>query len=212
MLDLTGAEVLSSGAYRTCFVHPDDASLCVKVIHERGHARLTRDKRPWRHAPLDPNRRELLGYARIAELGEAARRWFVPVHGMIDTSRGPGLVVERLGVDVTQLSMKEWLAEPAAYPEVDRDEVLARLDDYAAVCLAAGLHGSALGRENIALIPHGEGGLRLIAFDVKVTESKTLLPFIGDLPAARRRRIRRRAETLRRLVTGISPHSGPSNE
>lgn len=103
VLDLTNAVLIGKGTHKKCFVHPQDALLCVKVAYnELG----TRD--------LNREVNYLCSHYRRKHVSTILPRF----HGVVQTNLGRGYVVERLqNADGTScLSLQDWLetAEPNA--------------------------------------------------------------------------------------------------
>ena len=81
-LSLAGAEPFAMGSKRHCYVHPHDASLCVKVLSraddERGHAE---------------QRKELEDYLLLGERGSETLFDRIPaIVGIVTTDLGDGIV------------------------------------------------------------------------------------------------------------------------
>jgi hypothetical protein len=87
IISLSACPPLARGAYRTCFIHPHDERLCIKVPHDRraGHPGYE-----------DPNAREMAEYERLKKLGAPVHRYGPEMFGIVATDLGPGLCVERL--------------------------------------------------------------------------------------------------------------------
>lgn len=114
VIDLNEAHFLRRGGRRDCYLHPCDATLCIKVERDRGpsprawHQRLER----WRLTRLsgdELNRREWRAYRRFG----AVLAPYVPrYHGLVRTSLGPGLAValvrDRDGTPSPRLN--DWLS------------------------------------------------------------------------------------------------------
>ena len=101
MMMLKGQELVGKGSHRAVYRHPDDESLCVKVMIQdwrvaqrrlRAHwfVRMCRPK--WYfHENLTEYR-----YAKKAErrLGEKAWSLIPKIHGLVDSDLGEGMVVD----------------------------------------------------------------------------------------------------------------------
>lgn len=100
MIDLTGRQPFASGSNRHCFVHPDDPTICLKVIIpeniERRFQRQPLMKKLLGRQRLDDNRQELVGHdqraiRRLVERGEEARlsQHLPGFFGVVTTTLGP---------------------------------------------------------------------------------------------------------------------------
>jgi hypothetical protein len=100
-LQLTDDLIFALGGRRVCYVHPHDASRCVKVFGVNGDPRERRRKAVWykRCRPLywfDDNRREWSAFRELMRHDEAIWTHFPRCYGLIDTSMGLGIVTELL--------------------------------------------------------------------------------------------------------------------
>lgn len=102
MIDLSHSEPFASGGNRFCFRHPENPTLCVKVMRPGRTAELlarARWYKRWRGEDyFDDNLRELEGYAQRAlqrddeALWQHLPRWY----GIQETSLGPGAVTDMI--------------------------------------------------------------------------------------------------------------------
>lgn len=78
MIEIDTHALIGKGLHRECYVHPDDSSLCIKVVVSGN---------------IDENRREAAYYARLARRGVS---WdMLPrFHGLEQTSLGEGAVFD----------------------------------------------------------------------------------------------------------------------
>ena len=98
MLTLAGREPFAIGGTRRCFVHPDDESLCVKVLRpDRTPSARLAGARGWRRLKglrgFDDQRKEVKAYR---QLPRSRIDWtHVPrYHGTVPTDQGIGVVTE----------------------------------------------------------------------------------------------------------------------
>ena len=98
MLTLAGREPFAIGGTRRCFVHPDDESLCVKVLRpDRTPSARLAGARGWRRLKglrgFDDQRKEVKAYR---QLRQSRIDWtHVPrYHGTVPTDQGIGVVTE----------------------------------------------------------------------------------------------------------------------
>lgn len=105
MLTLAGREPFAIGGTRRCFVHPDDESLCVKVLRpDRTPSARLAGARGWRRLKglrgFDDQRKEVKAYRQLRRCGDSSPRprtdWtHVPrYHGTVPTDQGVGVVTE----------------------------------------------------------------------------------------------------------------------
>ena len=88
-LQLSPHDFVAEGADRKCFRHPDDASLCIKVLHP--------DTEPGRF------RREIRYYSSLQRRGVDFRH-LTPCRGMIETSLGKGAIFDLVLDDDARIS------------------------------------------------------------------------------------------------------------
>jgi hypothetical protein len=88
-LQLSAKYFVAEGTYRKCFRHPDDESLCIKVLHP--------DTESGRF------KREIRYYSRLQRRGVDFRH-LTPCHGMIDTSLGKGAIFDLVRDDDARIS------------------------------------------------------------------------------------------------------------
>ncbi len=83
VLSLAGAEPFAKGGYRHCYVHPDDADLCVKVVSR------TDDRRCYAAQQMD-----IEDYAALRKRGPETVFDRIPeIKGVVDTDLGVGIVM-----------------------------------------------------------------------------------------------------------------------
>lgn len=106
MLDLTNAKLIGKGTHKKCFVHPQDASRCVKVAYN------------------DLGKRDL--HREVNYLCSRYRRTHSSTilprfYGVVQTSLGRGYIVDYLqNADGTPcLSLKDWLENPQPNAQLD---------------------------------------------------------------------------------------------
>ena len=106
VLDLSGAVLIGKGTHKKCFVHPQDATRCVKVAYnELGKRDLNREVK------------YLSGRYRRTHVSTILPRFY----GTVQTSLGEGYVVDFLkNADGTPcLSLKMWLETLVPNPQLD---------------------------------------------------------------------------------------------
>jgi hypothetical protein len=198
-LDLNNLRPIAAGNDRLVYQHPHEASLLVKVVNGAEWDAYMRSKplRRWRKR----FQREGAYRNHIAELAEyaaaenaAAGRWKVPmarVHGMVQTSHGLGLLVEKitdgqggLAPTVEQIVRQKGL-----------DEALARELDYFFDALAD--HHIILNdvsARNVVVGENADGETGLYLIDG--FGSKQAIPVFAWSKSANRHRIQRKYQRM----------------
>ena len=88
-LQLSPQYFVAEGTDRKCFRHPDDASLCIKVLHPDSES--------------DRFKREIRYYARLQRRGVDFRH-LTPCRGMIETSLGKAAIFDLVLDDDARIS------------------------------------------------------------------------------------------------------------
>ena len=99
VVDLPDTAVLNRGHHRTCFVHPLDPTKCIKV--------------PLPGGTLDQSLVEQDYYRHLARR-RVPLEHLAACHGWVDTSRGPGLIFDRIeyadGADPSSVNLERAIA------------------------------------------------------------------------------------------------------
>jgi hypothetical protein len=202
MIELKSREPFASGSFRDCFVHPDDPSRCIKIVHVRyGENRVGRVERLLGQRMVDANLRECLEYRRLAAAGVLLDRYFPLFHGPVMTDLGRGMCFERLlGSDgrppLALASILQGEGPADLDPEFVLDEVMA----FAGFCQRHAILASCDEVGNIGFLREGSG-FRLVAYDLKYRVNKELLPLSSLFAAFRRRKVERRFMRLFELLS-----------
>lgn len=116
MLLLSKAKPIGVGGHRNVYVHPDNPTLCVKVLHEPWQEINRRLNDPFRLVRprwhYDENRSELRELLRLKRrLGPLHGIHFPEPYGLVETDLDEGLVVERVfdNDGQTSLTLKNYL-------------------------------------------------------------------------------------------------------
>jgi len=199
---LAGLIPMSRGSFRACYVDPREAGRCIKVMldggenHRRGIVDRLLGMRD-RH----PNLREWDEYRRLRARGVPLDRYFPAIHGIVDTDRGPGLVVDLLrGSDGSApVSVLDYMN--GNRPEgLTSEAVLTEFSLFAAFCINYGIFASCDEPGNVGFLRDGDG-YRFVSYDLKLRRNKEFIPISTLLPAVRRRKVARRfAATLRHVA------------
>jgi hypothetical protein len=213
-LDLTNLRPIAAGNDRLVYQHPHEASLLVKVVDRNEWDVYMRSKalRRWRKR----FQREGAYRNHIAELAEyaaaqnaAAGRWKVPmarVLGMVQTSHGLGLLVEKItdGQDGLAPTVEQIVRDKGL------DESLARELDYFFDALADHhiiLNDVSARNVVVGANADGEKGLYLIdGFG-----SKQAIPVFAWSKALNRRRIQRKYQAMLTKLRARSRAAGANN-
>jgi hypothetical protein len=101
LLSLESEKPFATGGLRDVFIHPGDASLCIKVWRKDRTPQQLKAKKPlhrrWRKttASFDENLHDWRCLQRMEQLNDDEIWKYIPrCHGFIATDRGKGLVVE----------------------------------------------------------------------------------------------------------------------
>ncbi|MAA97976.1 MAG: hypothetical protein CMN87_06345 [Stappia sp.] len=201
MIELKGVEPFSSGSFRDCFVHPDDPSRCIKVVHLRsGASRIGRVERLLGRRMVDANLREFREYRRLAANGVSLERYFPRLHGPVATDLGRGLCFDRLvGIDGRPPLALATILQGEGPEDLDAEFVLREVMDFAGFCRRHAILASCDEIGNIGFLREDEG-FRLVAYDLKYRVNKELLPLSTLFEGFRRRKVERRFARLFRFI------------
>lgn len=197
VVDLSEVRFIGRGWKRDCYLHPDDATLCIKVSKD-GPPRPGRSWRKrlmrWRLARDTGdvlNRREWEAYRRYGAILAA----YVPrYHGFVPTSRGPGLAIdlvrERDGAPSPELGA--WLARSS--PE-ERDALLPRFRGLFDLLEREKIWLMDLNFRNFLVQDTGSGTARPWLIDLKrLADNKEVFQPAGWSERLRHRKLARRIE------------------
>ncbi|ESR22825.1 YrbL family protein [Lutibaculum baratangense] len=197
MLRLRSADLISSGAFRSCYRHPEDPKLCVKIARPRAAAgRAGHLDRLFRRRMAGANERECREYGRLSSAGVPLSRYFPAVHGFVETDLGRGLCLDLVEGSDGQgpLSLTDIMAG-RIWPDLDAEFVLDEVRQFGRFCERYGILASCDEPSNIGFVREG-AGFRLVAYDLKLRPNKELIPISTLFLAQRRRKIARRFDRL----------------
>lgn len=198
---LTPDLLLGSGSNRSCYMHPDDPDRIIKVQKpwDEGTWRLRRRRikkalMPWL-ADFSSNREEAGFYLKsLCRLGEAFYRYAPRCYGAVPTTKGPGLVFERIRDHAGNYS--ETLKSFVGTHPGEIEYSLFLLDDLLYDLLESGINLLDWSTPNLLVKRDPVGGDRLVVIDWKSPNSPN-----DDLPLtllsarlARRKMIRHAKE------------------
>jgi len=195
MIVLSDTQPVSSGTFRDSYVHPQHSDRCIKVMHAKGLA-LERAGRKWwltgRRIAASPHDRELKTLQQLKSSGGLNSGYFPKFYGEVKTDLGRGLCFEWVsGDDGSEfIRLREWLAYPRRYPQLPTEVVEMQVRKFMEFCIEHDLLSTATRTENIGFVRRG-GEYKLISFDVKYKEERSLIPRSRLFPAFRKQKIRR---------------------
>ncbi len=119
MIHLSKCSPFAIGGRRICYLHPDDDTLCIKILRKDKLPKDLKRADPWwkqlRSASIyDENINDLKNHIKMVARSESQLVEHIPkVHGIIPTDLGAGLVVEliRDADGSISLSLKEYIAK-----------------------------------------------------------------------------------------------------
>ncbi len=201
MIDLSDQQPFASGSNRHCFRHPDDPTLCLKVVRpeniEARYRRQHRLKRLLGKARLDDNQQELRAHRQRALIGlpeQTAWAHLPRFFGQTDTTLGTA-------------NVSEFLAAPDGHPAETLEHYLQRCGLDPAIQAAidrfcAWLRSTGILTRN--LLPHNlviaERNGQPELFLVDGLGAPTIPDALARLPAWRRRYVDRRIRRLHKRV------------
>lgn len=202
-----GLEVLARGANRLCARDPMNPAHCLKFElpgPERTRAGIRARIRRWlgrRFPSRGDNGVELRAWQRLQRLhGDALEGRFAASHAVVPTRWGPALRCDCVLLDdgTPAPSLHRTLFGGSGAALAPR--LLAAVDDFEGFLLARGIPLFDLNAGNFVVVPT-DTGVRLVCVDAKSTVSgKEIIPVSRWIPWLRRRKVRRRAERLRRRI------------
>lgn len=212
-VSLRDAEPLDEGRFRRVFVHPADATKCIKIDRINSS---TASRSPLRFGKKDlsGNEREIQQYKRFIADKVPYERYFPRYYGVIDTDLGPGLCVELLkGTDSKPPMMLERCINMGMLEDKNfADYAIEEYEKFALFCEQYSILTASAGFENVGIVTV-DGATKLVSFDVKSTTSKQLIPladWFNTLKKARvRRRFAKRLAMLRTAAASGVQQSGP---
>lgn len=187
IISLSACPPLARGTHRSCFAHPEDESLCIKVSH---------GGRAGRPGYEDPNTREMAEYERLKKLGAPVHRYGPEIFGIIATDLGPGLCVERLrGVGGGPVANIRTACRNRIAEGQPIDDIIAGVRELAAFCVEFQVLAECAAPQNIGIVQR-HGTEQVVAFDFKGHRNKEFVPISSYIPYFRRRKVARRFERM----------------
>lgn len=175
MINLDGALLIGKGLHRKCFQHPQNPSLCIKIVY---------------NGNMDESRREQAYYRRLQRRGidwQLLPRY----HGEVNTDRGVGAVFDLIrdedGGIAKTLEFYLGCEKLTAKYRTGLVEALRKLRDY---LLKNWVVTMTLKPKNIVYRRSKEGGGDLVVIDN--IGNSDFIPVCNYLPAFARRKIRRK--------------------
>ncbi|TBW55960.1 hypothetical protein EZI54_10675 [Marinobacter halodurans] len=200
MIDLNHQAPFAAGYNRTCYRHPDDPRLCLKVLRpENIEARFARQ--PWYKKLLgrdriNDNRQEIIAHRQIAALADPQQAWrHLPrFHGSIDTTLGPANVSELITETDGQpgTTLERYLEHNGRTTEVER-----AIGQFADWLRQTGLLTRNLLPHNLVLARRDD---RLTLYLVDGLGAPTVPTRLTTIPAYRSRYIARKLARFRQRI------------
>lgn len=179
------SEPIGAGQERVCYLHPDDPSLLVKI--QKG-------------ASNKQTRRELKLYASLARRGMGNYDHIPRFHGLVETSRGSGFVVDCITDFDGSISKSLWWHFKRGYPVA---EFAPYLDDLRRYLLQNRVIFSVdMGRYNILFQKLSPERARLVVIDG--LGDHTAINWLDNIGYFARRKIHRR---WRRFIGRLQNYS-----
>ena len=204
-----GLEVLARGANRLCARDPVNPAHCLKFElpgAERTRAGLRARIRRWfgrRFPSRGDNGTELRAWQRLQHRhGDALAGRFAATHAVVETRWGPALRCDCVLLDdgTPAPSLYRCIFGELSSGASRQSQLCDAVDDFERFLLARGIPLFDLNAGNFVVLPTGSG-VRLVCVDAKSTVSgKEIIPLSRWIPWLRRRKVRRRAERLRRRI------------
>ncbi len=183
MLDLGSSTLIGKGLHRECFEHPNDPSLCVKIV-VAGNS--------------DENQREAKYYGQLARRG-ISWELLTRFHGLVETNRGTGAVFDLVrDVDgAVSLPLGHYLesADLTLQFEQQIGDALAELRAY---LLENRIVTMTLKPKNIVYQRRGEGAGRLVIVDN--VGNSDFLPLSNYSGLLARQKIKRKWRRFEQLI------------
>jgi hypothetical protein len=142
---------------------------------------------------------------QLKSSGWLESEYFPKFHGEVKTDLGRGLCFEWVsGDDGSEfIRLSEWLASPSRYPQLPTEVVEMQVRKFMEFCIEHDLLSTAARKENIGFVRRG-GDYKLISFDMKYQEDRSLILLSGLFPAFRKQKIRRRVQRTLDLLDARS--------
>lgn len=209
-LDLEGERPIATGVKQSVYQHPEEPGHLVKVLtNGPEERRLLPRYAEFRYGSFRPWHREMSEYLSILSRGAREIDRLVGFHGLVSTSKGPGLIVEKLtgpdgGLAPTLRQLVKASKPGSRERRALRRELEALLDDlFRARIIVGDLHAG-------NIVQAAERANRLVVIDG--LGERTLLPVTQFSDLAYRISFRRRRDKLLRMVDGGARDPGGSEE
>lgn len=188
--------LIGKGAHRSTYLHPDDTSKLIKIVHEDGKKRATGRKRYWsmgRRLDMDGNERELHSLKLLENVDSHDTRFFPVFFGAIDTNLGPGLVFEKFGSGPGEglYELKSPAQRSRAFQLLSKEQILEQFEELLGVFLKNGIPSVGLAVENVGILVRPEQNAQLVCYDIKFLEDRQLFPLSDWVPSIHQRRVAR---------------------
>ncbi|MEH6727996.1 MAG: YrbL family protein [Hyphomicrobiales bacterium] len=188
--------LLGKGAHRSTYLHPDDASKLIKIVHEGGKERASNRKRYWsmgRRLDMDGNERELRSIRLLQSVDSYDTRFFPEFFGSIDTNLGLGLVFEKFGSGPGEgiYELKNPAQRNAAFKLLPKEKILEQFEELLGLFMKIGIPSVGLAVENVGILDRPGQRPQLVCYDLKFLEDRGLFPLADWFPLLYQRRVKR---------------------
>lgn len=188
--------LLGKGAHRSTYLHPDDRSKLIKIVHEGGRKRAIGRKRYWsmgRRLDMDGNERELRSIRLLQSANSYDTRFFPAFFGSIHTNIGTGLVFEKFGSGPGEriYELKSRAQCNTAFQLLSKQEILEQFEELLGFFLGIGIPSVGLAVENVAILDRPGQEPQLVCYDIKFLEDRQLIPLADWFPSLHQRRVAR---------------------
>ncbi len=178
MIYLNSKLKLGRGTTRTCYLHPEQEELCIKIMHH--------------HSKLKINDLEYKFYKKL-EQKQISHKHLPKCYGFVETNLGKGLVYERVKSDYAEFA--ENLDEVVKQKLLPKNKVISLLKDLENYCLNNIICMCDRGLRNI-IISKG----KLYYIDGIITNKKGKSFLYTGLTFYSRRKTRKTIRTMLNLV------------
>lgn len=188
--------LVGRGAHRSTYLHPDDTSKVIKVVHDGGQQRSRNRKRFWsmgRRLDMDGNERELQTVRLLQGIDRYDMRFFPVFFGSITTNLGQGLIFENFGSGPGEhiSELKNSAQLEMALQLLSKEKILEQFDELLRFFLKVGIPTVSLSNENLGILDRPGQPPQLVCFDIKYQEDRCLIPAAEWFSSVHNRRIER---------------------
>lgn len=196
LTELNEELIFAYGGRRICFVHPSDATRCIKTFGVNGDPQKRRQEAVWykKLRPLyyfDDNRREWVSFRTLMKHDDEIWSYFPRCYGLEETNRGLGIVTDLIRDNDGQISTM--LADYATENGKSL-ELLAALEEFYGVLR----HHTIITRDILdhnLVVQRRSDGLRIVMIDG--FGSSEIFPLSSWLPLLGKKKVERKIERFK---------------